>query len=224
MDMRQSSLLALSAGVVLLLVACGGTTPPPTAGPGGGTPATVATPRPGGGGGTGTECAAIPTFSLQNPNPSFAPDPELLAKFPQSIGGAPATDVGAFPFGSFLCLGGQAGYSQAVANLPPGTNWAAISLGSATYELAGDEVELSAFRTPGSDPRALVDALFQLAAQNGQADVGTVSQGSIGGKSVIIVTDSGGDKTYAYASGDTLYFLEEGLPDTVAATVLAALP
>ena len=160
----------------------------------------------------------------RTPNPSFPQDTELLSRFPATIGGAAATNVGAVPFGAFLCIGGQAGYNQAVANMPAGFNWATVGFGSAKYELDGDDVTLSAFRTPGSDARTLVDALFQLAAQQGEADLGTVTQANVGGKNAIIVTASDGGKTYAYASGDTMYFLEEGVPDTVAATVFAALP
>ena len=228
--MRQSLGLALAAGIILVVAACGGTTPAPTAGPGGGTPAAVITPapvataRPGGGTATGTECAAIPTFSIANPNPTFPQDTELLARFPASIGGAPATAVSAVPFGALLCFGGQEGYNQAVAGLPAGYNWATVGFGSAKYELDGESVTLSAFRTPGSDARTLVDALIQLAATSGEPMDGTMSQGSIGGKNALIFTEGDGTVTYGYVAGDTLYFLEEGVTEAQAATIFAALP
>jgi hypothetical protein len=222
--MRRPALLAISVGAILLVAACGGTAPPAASGPGAGTPAAVITPGPGGGVATGTECAAIPTFSLANPNPSFPPDTALVAKFPAAIGGSPATDDETAPFGAILCLGGQQPYNQAVAGLPGTCNWSTVSFGSATYELDDAEFELFAFRTPGGDARSFVVALVALSAQSGQQFEGTMSQGNVGGKNALIVTQTDGSKDYGYVSGDTLFFIESGATEAQAATILAALP
>jgi hypothetical protein len=161
---------------------------------------------------------------VQNPNPSFPPDTELQAKFPASIGGSPATDLSTGPFGAFLCLGGQATYNQAVAGLPGGVNWATVSVGSADYTIDGEDLQLTAFRTPGSDARAFVDALLQLARNMGNDVQGTLSNGPVGGKTAFIVTQPDGTKSYGYATGDTLFLIDEDATDAQAATMLAALP
>ena len=217
--MRRTTNLTLVFGVALAVIACGGTTPATNAPRG-----TGAAVPPGGGTATGTECAAFPTFSLANPNPSFPADEALLAKFPATIAGAPATDVSAVPFGAFMCLAGQAAYNQAVAGMPAGSNWASVGWGSATYTIGGEEITLTAFHTPGQTAQTMVDSLLRLAAAQGQQLEGTMSQGTVGGKNAIIVTQPDGNKNYGYAAGDTLFFIEEDVSEEQAATVLAALP
>jgi hypothetical protein len=175
--------------------------------------------------GTGRECEAVPTFSIGNPDPaSPPPDTGLLAHFPAAIDGQPLTDVQAIQWVWFLCsFGGQAAVDQAIAEAEGSFNLATMSFGGATATVDGEEVSLTAFRTPGSDANAMVTSLALIAASTGNTGVsGAVQTATISGKSVYIWTDEDGAKSYAYPSGDTLIFFGE-VTESQAAKIIAAL-
>ena len=87
----------------------------------------------------------------------------------------------------------------------------------------GEDVEMTAFRTPGADANAMVQYLSLLAAQSGTAiNPGNVQSTNIGGKNVFAWTDSDGSRSFAYPSGDTLIFFD-GVTDAQAAKILSAL-
>lgn len=217
--------VSLSAAII----GCGGTTPAGSGNPGTtlapgatATLAPISTPGSTGGVGvTGHECDAVPTFSVSNPNPSFAPDTALLAHFPTTVDGQPVTDVQAVPWIDFLCLGGQAAYSQAVAANPA---IASMSYGGFTASVDGDDVDVSAFRQPGGDGNTLAQTIASLAAAAGNpVDLGQVTTATVGGKNVYTWTDSDGNKGYGYVSGDTLIILDS-VTDSQAAKIIGALP
>ena len=88
--MRRALFVTIGAGMMMLVLACGGGTsatlaPGQTPAPvGQSTSPPVAVPP-------GQACAGQPTFSLATPQPSFAQDTELIAKFPTTIDGQPVT-------------------------------------------------------------------------------------------------------------------------------------
>jgi hypothetical protein len=176
--------------------------------------------------GTGHECDAVPTFSISNPNPaSPPPDTGLLAHFPATIDGQPVTDVQATQWVWFLCaFAGQTAVDQALAQAGSGFNLATMSFGSAKATVDGESVDLSAFRTPGTDSNAMVQYLALLAAQSGtDINPGNVSSANIGGKNVYVWTNDDGTKGYAYPAGDTLISFDS-VTDSQATKILAALP
>jgi hypothetical protein len=235
---RLTLAAALSAAVLLAIVGCSsapaatptlapGTTPAPTQAPGT-TPAPAQVP---GGptqapvGVTGHECDAVPTFDLSNPNPATpAPDPELIAHFPAQIDGQPVTDVESMQWLYFMCLfGGQEAFNQAASD-PDGLNFATMSFGSAKATVDGEEVDLSAWRTPGNDANSIVQSLALLAAQTGNGTTpGSVTTSNVGGKNVYVWTDEDGAQGYAYVSGDTLIMFND-VTESQATKILAALP
>jgi hypothetical protein len=198
-----------------------GATLPPTPG--------TATPTPGSGAtnppvaGTGHECDAFPTFDVNNPDMSPAPDEALAAKFPAAIDGQPASDMTTGSWLASMCALGQSFFDSIAPDMSTGLNWAAMSIGHATYSVDDEDVTITAFRTPGQDASGIVQGLIQMAAASGGTIEGTLSQGNVAGKNVFIVTDSDGSKTYGYVSGDTLFFTET-LTDSQAAKIIGALP
>ena len=177
------------------------------------------------GGVAGADCAGVPTFSLENPEPSFATDPQLAAAFPQTIDGQPVTGLNTVRFLDFMCmLVGQQGVDQFKAQ-SQGVDLATLSFGSAAVMVGDQSVQLIAFRTATQDAAALSQSFQQLASIAGAeaGDAVTVTTSSVGGKSVTVLTDSAGEVTYLYASGDVLWGLSD-VTEEQAATILAALP
>lgn len=237
--MRQPLLMTLTFAFVLIAAACSSSPPgtpgpaTPVTSPGAAPPAPVVTPAPvatppAGNIGTGTECAATPSFDITNPVPSFAPDLDLEARFPTQIDGQPVTELQSVRWVELICLyGGQAGVDQFKADLPGGgsLNFATLTFASAVATVDGDDVQLSAFRTPGLDANVMVQAFAQLAgAISGETTVtGTLSNVTLGGKNVSVWTDEDGTINYLYASGDVLFGVSD-VTDSQANKIFAALP
>lgn len=217
---------------VLALAACSSSaTPTATSGPGGGgNPTTgIGNPTPGGGGGGGTSagCAGRPTFSLATDAPTFAPDAALLAKYPQQIDGQPITNAQSGFFIDLVCLGGGAGVDQmGQAFAAIGYDLSTLSLGSFDATVDGSGVSVSAIRTPGKDAILIIQnaSTFALALGGTNPLSGTMSQASIGGKTVNVVTNTDGSKDYYYASGDVLFGVTDTITDSQATKIFSALP
>lgn len=230
--MRLTIGLIGSIALAMAIIGCSRAPAGPTLAPGQTAtpaPATLppgATATPAGAVITGHECDAVPTFSISNPTePSFPPDEVAEGHFPATIDGQPVTDVKSQQWLYFLCyLGGQASFEQA-AGQSGGVNMATSSFAEATATVDGEEVDLSAWRTPGTDANALVQYLSLLASQSGtDISVTNVQQTNIAGKSVYTWTDSDdGTRSFAYPSGDTLIFFD-GVTDSQATKILTALP
>ena len=183
------------------------------------------TQAPAGGVGlTGHECDAVPTFSASNPGPSFSPDTDLEGHFPPEIDGNPVTNVNSLQWVEMICMfGGQAALQESATgfgNLPLGQ----MSFGSADASVDGDDISLSAFRTPGQNAGGVVQYLSTLAAMGnaGMSISGSVNQTNISGKDVYVFTDTDGAKSYAVPLGDTLVFFDSATDDE-AAKIIAAL-
>lgn len=225
--MRSLIPAALAMAVVIALAACG-STPSGSGSPTGSSAvqptATASQPTVA----TGHECDAVPTFSLGGAMPSFPPDASLEAHFPTTIDGQPVTDVSSFLWVNFLCMfGGQTAVDSALADAgagTPGLNFATMSFGSATATVDGEEVTLSAFRTPNTDAGNLVNSIAMLTALSGeQGPNGSFTSSTIGGKTVFVTTDTDGSASYAYASGDTLIFTD-AVTASQAEKIFAAMP
>jgi hypothetical protein len=237
--------MAVLAAVALLVISACSSSPAATEGPGATQPPGGATQAPGGAtqapatqapatqapasqpaGSLGDLCAGMPTFRISNPEPSFPSDPTLEAHFPASIDGSDASNVTSESWLGLVCMfGGGAGLVAAEGQLGSGIDWTTVTFGSADYTVDGDDITLTAFRTPGADANTIVQSLTQLALLSGGGGInGSVSNSNIGGKNVFVFTDStDGSKSYAYASGDTLIYTDT-LTDDEAQKVFSALP
>jgi hypothetical protein len=175
----------------------------------------------------GPLCAGMPTFSIDaEATPVFAQDQALNAKFPAQINGQPVTDVqSGFWLQSMCYYGASAEDMAAFLALFPANIAPQISSGSAQVDLDGESVFISAFRVPGADANIIFSHIPEFIAALGgdpaTAADSTVTQGNVGGKNVYVVTDSDGDVSYNYVSGDTLFTVDSS--ETAAAAVFAAL-
>lgn len=220
--MRHALFVIIGAGMMMLVLACGGgasATPAPGA-PGQPTTPAVAVPP-------AQLCAGQPTFSLATPQPSFAQDNELNAKFPTTIDGQPVTGIQSGYYLTFLCYLGNTEQVNRFAGSVPGTNLAALSFGSARANVGGEDISISAFRLPGGDANQIIQHFAEFAVAIG-ADPSSITgstqtQATIGGKAAYIFTDEDGDVTYVYPSGDTVWSVS-GSTEEQAGTVFAALP
>jgi hypothetical protein len=220
--MRRASFVIIGASMVMLVLACGGGAATTQAPGQVGQPTTppVAVPP-------AQLCAGQPTFSLATPQPSFAQDTELNAKFPTTIDGQPVTRVQSGYYLTFLCYLGNTDQVNRFAGSIPGSNLAALSFGSGRATVGGEEITISAFRLPGGDANQIIQHFNEFAVAIG-ADPSSISgstqtQATIGGKAAYVFTDQDGDVSYAYPSGDTVWSVS-GTTEEQAATVFAALP
>ena len=232
MKVRLTIGLISSIALAMAIIGCSSAPAGPTLAPGQTAtpaPATLApgaTATPAGAVITGHECDAVPTFSISNPvEPSFPRDEVAEGHFPATIDGQPVTDVESQQWLYFLCyLGGQASFEQA-ANQAGGVNLATSSFAQANATVDGEEVALTAWRSPGTDANSLVQYLSMLALQSGtDITVSDIQQTNVAGKNVYTWTDSeDGSKGFAYPSGDTLIIFD-GVTDSQATKILTALP
>ena len=210
--------------VVMLAAACGGApagtlAPGATPAPGGVTPAPVP---------VGNLCAGIPTFSLQTPQPVIPDDPQLNAKFPTQIDGQPVTNVSSTNYLHSTCYysGASEDLARFLAIFPP-ASVPLISTGTADATVDGEEVQIDALRIPGTDPNAIFSNfpafLAAFGVEPAEIPLYQVSQTSLGGKNVHVVTDPDGDKSYSVVSGDTV-FTANNATEAQAATIVAAIP
>jgi hypothetical protein len=203
-------IVASGLALAIFLAACsaapGATGTPPAAGTPAGSPASVPS-------------FAIPSFDI----PSFAPDTTLESAFPDTIDGEPVSDVTS---GSFLALlqaieTDQALIDQYVAAIQGlGVNPALVSFASASATVDDETHQLQALRVPGGSAGPVVDVLTRIDPEEVPP---TITQGSLGGKQVVIATDEDGDVDWFYINGEIAWFLS-GMEEPQAEVILAALP
>jgi len=224
--MRRALFVTIGAGMMMLVLACGGGTSA-TLAPGQ-TPAPVGQPTsPPVAVPPAEACAGQPTFSLATPQPSFAQDTELTAKFPTTIDGQPVRNAQSGYYLTFLCYLGNSEQVTRFTQSIPGTNLAQLSIGSAQATVGGESLTISAFRLPGGDANQIIQHFEEFAVAIG-ADPSSMAgstrtQATIGGKAAYVFTDPDGDVTYVYPSGDTVWSVS-GSTEEQAGTVFAALP
>ena len=218
--------VVLAAASLFAIAACGGTAPAGSRAPGAsGAPAATPAP-PGGNVDPNTVCAGVPTFSLNTPQPSFAADPALEARFPASIDGNARERVRSVFFIQQQCYysSDRASVARFVAMFPP-SSVPQISQGDADYTIDGNGVTVQAFRIPGTDPSVIFTNLpaFLQALGRSEADIAntSVAQQSLGGKNVFVVTSPDGGTDYSLVSGDVVFTVETD--EATAGKVVAAI-
>ena len=157
---------------------------------------------------------AIPSFAFPSFNTNA--DPELAAKFPTQVGGQPVTDVQTVNFMEFFsAFGGGDAYEQARIQAfvqllaSAGIDASKLSFGNAKTTVNGNDVQIQAFRTPGGSAATFISLWPQLAAIDQTSNTPpTQGTANIGGKNVTTFTDSDGNVTYVYPSGDTVWSVD----------------
>lgn len=169
---------------------------------------------------------AIPSFAF----PSFDTnaDPQLAAMFPTQVGGQPVTEVQTFNYLQFVSAFGGAGADSTQAFVAAltqaGIDPSTVSIGTAKTTVDGDEVSITAFRTPNVDATRLLALAPQLQQlTDPTAELPTVGTANVGGKTVTTLTDSDGNVDYVYPHGDVLWGTDSS-DQTVVGTILSALP
>ncbi|MBA2634011.1 MAG: hypothetical protein H0U86_13610 [Chloroflexi bacterium] len=211
---RITILLAL-----LLLVAAGCASQSGSSADAEPTPTEAATPEP-----TATEepsedaegsAGAIPSFDLNG-------DPELAARFPDTVGGQPIS-VQSFRGDTFMAGGGtDPSFTAFLDSVGAELEDVSVAFGGA---MSGESVlSVAAFRVLGADEDQLETEF--LAASQAEGDIEGLEQTSVGGKDVWSAADTTGAgpglSMYIYVKDDTVYFLTGS--EEQAAEILAALP
>jgi hypothetical protein len=209
-SLRLPAASALAVVVTIIVAACSSSataTPTPTAAAAGG-----GLVLPTGSGGAGGLLGGL----LGGNN-----NPGLQAKLPSQICGAPALTfsmpAGVLPASALSGLAGGAGSILSGISSTETFSLAVAGPGAA----ASDPCDITYFavQISGGDANSFV----QLVLQQNQADGGSSTTTSLGGKNVTVVTDSGGTKTYFTVNGDTAVGVQAP-DDATAAAAFAALP
>jgi hypothetical protein len=217
--MRRPLAAALASGVlVTVLWGCGAAATPIPAASGAPAPASVAPASNAPSAAEASTAAAseaaasgaAPSFALPS-LPSEAKDLEAL--LPDTICGDKATKV-SMTGGSFLANAG-AEFTAALSAL--GKSPADVSVAVAGGASGCSAV---AMRIAGADQNALQSAVLASVQKAG----GTApTQSSLGGKTVYVITDASGKKSYAYFKNDTI-FIADTTSEADAGTIIQGLP
>lgn len=158
---------------------------------------------------------AIPSFDLNG-------DPELAARFPDTVGGEPI-NVQSFRGDTFMAGGGaDPSFTAFLDSVGADLDDVSIAFGGA---MSGESfLTVAAFRVLGADEDQLETEF--LAASQAEGDIEGLAQTSVGGKDVWSAEDATGAmpgaSMYIYVKDDTVYFLTG--TEEQAAEILAALP
>jgi hypothetical protein len=157
--------------------------------------------------------AAIQSFDLNG-------DPELAARFPDTVGGEPLT-VQSFRGDVFMTGSPDPSFEAFLDSVGAELEDVSVAFGGLT---SGDSVlSVGAFRVAGADEDELETEF--LAATEAEGDIGGTERRSLGGKDVWTATDPTGEAAgsmFIYVKDDTVYFLTGS--EEQAAEILAALP
>jgi cyclophilin family peptidyl-prolyl cis-trans isomerase len=194
----------------------------------------TANDEPSGMGGTALEPVTITGASVEQvtlppepspvPAPSFVGDPDLVAMFPEQLGGEPLS-VSSFTGQEILSQSSadNPGIQELVAALATqGKTLDDLTLASALQETDNGAASIVAIRVKGADAFSLLDRIGALIT--GYADL-QATPGEVGGKQVSVLTDgpdNGQQRAYGYANGEVLWIVQatQGLEQEL----LAALP
>jgi hypothetical protein len=148
-------------------------------------------------------------------------NPGLQAKLPAQVCGAPALTfsmpAGVIPASALSGLAGGAG--SILSGISSTETFALAFAGPGPAASDPCDVTYFAVQISGGDANSFV----QLVLQQNQADGGSSTTTSLGGKNVTVVTDSSGDKTYFTVNGDTAVGVQAP-DDATAAAAFTALP
>lgn len=158
---------------------------------------------------------AIPSFDLNG-------DPELAARFPDTVGGQPIS-VQSFRGDTFMAGGGaDPSFTAFLDSVGAELDDVSIAFGGA---MSGESVlSVAAFRVLGANEDELETEF--LAATQAEGDIEGLAQTAVGGKDVWSAADATGANPglsmYIYVKDDTVYFLTG--TEEQAAEILSALP
>ena len=158
--------------------------------------------------------AAFPSFDLNG-------DPELAARFPDTVGGEPL-QVQSFRGDTFMAMGGADPSFDAFLD-SVGAELEDVSVAFGGSASAEGALSVGAFRILGASEDDLEREF--IAASEEAGDVSNLAPGNIGGKDVWTAEDATGEtgmSVFLYTKDDTLYFLT-GTEEQVG-EILAALP
>jgi hypothetical protein len=157
---------------------------------------------------------AFPSFDLNG-------DPELAARFPDTVGGEPL-QVQSMRGDTFMSMGGSDPSFEAFLD-SVGAELSDVSVAFGGAASGQSVLSVGAFRVLGASEDDLEREF--LAAGEASGDMSGMTQTSVGGKDVWTASDASGDtnmSVFIYTKDDTLYFLT-GTEEQVA-EILAALP
>jgi hypothetical protein len=162
--------------------------------------------------------AALPSFDLNG-------DPELAARFPETVGGQPL-QVQSFRGDTFAQMGGSDPSFQAfLDSIGADLEDVSVAFGG-TMPTDTDPASLlsvGAFRVLGASEDDLEREFISASEEAG--DISGLTETSIAGKDVWTAADPSGEtelSVFIYTKDDTLYFLTGG--EEPVAEILAALP
>lgn len=157
--------------------------------------------------------------------PSFAGDPDLVAKFPKTVDGKPVTNVNTARMVDFFAAfqTPQAEIDKMRADMTAiGVNIDSLVAGFGQATVGTSTVQIQATRAPGMDASKLLPVAAQLSMNDPATD--KITTETVGGKSVSVVRDQGGyASSWLYAKDDVIWELNTSSQDEAAA-VFSALP
>ena len=157
---------------------------------------------------------ALPSFDLDG-------DPDLAARFPDTVGGQPLT-IQSMRGDQMEAFGGTDPTFQEFLD-SVGAELSDVSFAFGAVMSADDPFSVGAFRVLGASQEDLEREF--VAASEDAGDISGLEDASVGGKDVLTGVDPSGDSTmqfYLYTKDDTLYFLTGS--EEQATEVLEALP
>ena len=215
--MKRISIL-LVALLALVVSACASEQASPSAQP---TPAVTEEPTPEpsseapeASASTDASIGAFPSFDLNG-------DPELAARFPDTVGGQPL-QVQSMRGDTFMSVGGSdPAFEEFLDSVDADLSDVSVAFGGAA---SGDSfLSVGAFRILGASEDDLEREF--IAASEDAGDITGLEQANIGGKDVWTAVDPSGEtgaSVYLYTKDDTLYFLTGS--EAEVAEILEALP
>ena len=211
--MKRTSIL-LVALLALVVAACSSETadsPSTTASEAAATP--EPTPEASAEAGESGSPAAIPSIDLDG-------DPELAARFPDTVGGQPLV-VQSMRGDQLPEMGTDQAFQDFLDSIDAQLEDVSVAFGGATF---GESVlSVGAFRVLGAEEDELEREF--IAASEEAGDVTALDEATVGGKEVLTGTDPSGQSSasvFIYTKDDTLYFFT-GSEEQVA-EVLEVLP
>jgi hypothetical protein len=163
---------------------------------------------------TDASIGAFPSFDLNG-------DPELAARFPDTVGGQPL-QVQSMRGDTFMSVGGSdPAFEEFLDSVDADLSDVSVAFGGAA---SGDSfLSVGAFRILGASEDDLEREF--IAASEDAGDITGLEQANIGGKDVWTAVDPSGEtgaSVYLYTKDDTLYFLTGS--EAEVAEILEALP
>lgn len=163
---------------------------------------------------TDASIGAFPSFDLNG-------DPELAARFPDTVGGQPL-QVQSMRGDTFMSVGGSdPAFEEFLDSVDAELSDVSVAFGGAA---SGDSIlSVGAFRILGASEDDLEREF--IAASEDAGDITGLEQANIGGKDVWTAVDPSGEtgaSVYLYTKDDTLYFLTGS--EAEVAEILEALP